>query len=238
MLSMITTSPALMAKPANHCQSDRLKADYSISTTQVNNKTKQTQQVTLWRKQNQVAQQFHQNGISEIWYQTKNKRVQLTRHFEKFQRGIEYQPVDMKNNQDIDWLQKSTFLTQAFIDSLTQEQAEHNNHGCEKIVEYQKQTKNETIKLKWMPKLKLISALSIERNDTVKTWTLQQTDFDNQTINNQFAKWNKYNTTDYADIGDSEDDPFLQKMINMGFSSHSHSAGNSARNSGGHGHHH
>jgi hypothetical protein len=35
-----------------------------------------------------------------------------------------------------------------------------------------------------------------------------------------FALRDDYRTIDYADIGDSEDDPFVRKMIRMGFVSH------------------
>ena len=41
-----------------------------------------------------------------------------------------------------------------------------------------------------------------------------------QKVQVEFAKWDNYQTTDYADIGDNESDPFLAKMINLGFVEH------------------
>ena len=43
---------------------------------------------------------------------------------------------------------------------------------------------------------------------------------DNKIIDAFFNKNLDYQTTDYADIGDSESDPFLRKMINLGFVEH------------------
>lgn len=213
-------NPAIIANP-KVCDETYIKADYSISTSQ---KTQQStnhkfseQQVTLWRKHNLSAQQFHHNDISEVWYKSKNDRLQLTRHFEQFKRGIEYQPVDMKSNKNSDWHQKQTFLSQVFFEALKPGQQIGHDKSCTEKVSYTKTTKDETITLTWMPKLLLVSSMSIERNNVKKTWQLDALTFKSAEIDQQFASWNRYKTTDYADIGDSEDDPFLQQMINMGF---------------------
>ena len=39
-------------------------------------------------------------------------------------------------------------------------------------------------------------------------------------IKQKFAVWDRYQTTDYADVGDNESDPMLAKMIKLGFISH------------------
>lgn len=238
---IITASPMLLAKTHHQCKFDTLKADYSISIEHLNqsaqshpsNSKSHIRQISLWRKKNQVAQQFDHNHISEIWYRSNNKRLQLTRYFDAFSRGIEYQPVDMKSNENTDWQQKSTFISQAFMQSLTYKGPVNDDKGCTQVVKYEKQSSDEIISLYWMPQLKLVKSLTIKQQNQTKTWTLQKTSFDTENINHQFAKWSSYNTTDYADIGDSEDDPFLQKMINMGFSSHKKD-GQSAHS----GHHH
>ena len=41
-------------------------------------------------------------------------------------------------------------------------------------------------------------------------------------MNVNFALWQQYELTDYADIGDNESDPFLAKMINLGFIQDTH----------------
>ena len=57
----------------------------------------------------------------------------------------------------------------------------------------------------------------------------------------QFAEWYNYQTTDYAYIGDNENDPFLAKMINQGFVEHGASGFYDAQGNqlqGSHKHHH
>jgi len=62
--------------------------------------------------------------------------------------------------------------------------------------------------------------MSIAKPQLTQTLTLGTVDFKKAQIQQQFALWDAYQTTDYADIGDNEGDPFLAKMINLGFIEH------------------
>lgn len=53
-----------------------------------------------------------------------------------------------------------------------------------------------------------------------RTWLLTGHESQARPITQQFARLNGGDTTDYADVGDSESDPFLEKRINLGFIEH------------------
>lgn len=62
--------------------------------------------------------------------------------------------------------------------------------------------------------------MRISKPQLTQTLTLDKVKFDKAAVMQQFANWDSFQTTDYADIGDNEGDPFLAKMINLGFIEH------------------
>lgn len=75
----------------------------------------------------------------------------------------------------------------------------------------------------WQPLLAMISGetaagkLRLSSGDTQRDWILERVIEDEAEVRKMFRQWDDYETTDYADIGDNESDPFLMRMINMGF---------------------
>jgi hypothetical protein len=76
------------------------------------------------------------------------------------------------------------------------------------------------IVLKWLPELQLVSFFSSTRGDIKETWQLTSQQYDQPAIELFFTQLSQYQSTDYADIGDDHTDPFLAKMINLGFVEH------------------
>lgn len=60
-----------------------------------------------------------------------------------------------------------------------------------------------------------VGALSL-----ISRWVLVGLETDQAIIKDRFAAWDSHETTDFADIGDNESDPFLMRMITLGFISH------------------
>ena len=218
------------------CSVDLLKADYLIEnhhqtkddTTKVKSKS-----FSLWRNNGLVAHQYQDKRIAEVWFQQKSKRVQLTRYFDEFQRGIEYQASEMRHNKGMDWQSKYALMPTGMLKSLEKGNTEFASNVCETVVNYSGTRGGEKVTLQWMPKLKLIKQLVIEKSGYKKQWLLQEKSTDSAAISAQYEQWGSFKTTDYADIGDNENDPFLLKMINIGFT-----GGEAAhRGHGGHGHH-
>jgi hypothetical protein len=60
-----------------------------------------------------------------------------------------------------------------------------------------------------------------ESADKAVNWQLAEVTYDNKMIQQQLDTFSAYQSTDFADIGDNESDPFFRKMINLGFIEHS-----------------
>lgn len=113
--------------------------------------------------------------------------------------------------------------------------------GCDLVENYVFSNDAVQITLDWLPELQLIKSYS-EKSETGRIlWKLQQVIHDAERVKQAFKVRSNYPTTDYADIGDNESDPFLLlKMINLGHLDHSHSGfyNNQGQAIGGHHHSH
>lgn len=200
-----------------------LLATYQITHINQDNK-KQQQTLQILRTKNQVTYFYPEQAIGEQWLLQKNNRIRLTRYFEKYQRGIEYQAADMPNLEQGNgsWLQKYQLISPAFIAQLKKEKPEHS--GChDNEIFHSKAQRKQQITLKWNANYQLLLSLTIKQNQKTTTWALLDLQSNKQQITQRLANYETFQLTDYADIGDNEADPFLAKMINQGFIEHSHS---------------
>ena len=92
--------------------------------------------------------------------------------------------------------------------------------GCHLQKTYTLQTDKGINTLVWLPNLKLVKEHNYIQTDKLIKFELINIDYDVQKLSLEFSKRSKYASTDYADIGDSESDPFIRKMINLGFVEH------------------
>ncbi|HEA16732.1 hypothetical protein LCGC14_2391690 [marine sediment metagenome] len=213
ILSLVLISPLASAA---QCALDNqyVQANYQVSKQAVANTLAQTEQFTLWRTPHQVAEQGRE--LVEMWQQLSNQQIRPIRYFQTQQRGIEYQPTEVQVQQD--WSTKYQLVSDDFIAKMTlkSEQGE----GCEQLQNYQLVQGDTKIELAWLVNKKLVSSMRISKPQLTQTLTLATVRFDKAAVLQQFARWDSYQTTDYADIGDNEGDPFLAKMINLGFIEH------------------
>ncbi|MFK3861079.1 hypothetical protein [Pseudoalteromonas rhizosphaerae] len=213
ILSLALISPLASATQCA-LDSQYVQASYQVGKQVAGKAVAESQQFTLWRTPYQVAEQGLE--LVEVWQQLSNQQIRPIRYFQTPQRGIEYQPSEVQGQQD--WSTKYQLVSDDFIAkmTLTDEQGD----GCDKIQHYQLVQGDTTIELAWLVNQKLVSAMSIAKPQLTQTLTLGTVDFKKAQIQQQFALWDAYQTTDYADIGDNEGDPFLAKMINLGFIEH------------------
>ena len=71
----------------------------------------------------------------------------------------------------------------------------------------------------------LVTALTVrpaesESAKPLMTYRLAAVEGDSEAARARVARWRGYQSTDFADIGDNESDPFLQRMIHQGFIEH------------------
>ena len=179
-------------------------------------------QVILWRNGQQVAHEYKDTHIAELWEKTKTGMLRLERYFDEHKRGIEYQPSDINSGRGTtDWSLRNQLISNELLGSM--QLTETKGKDCDVLEKYFFSDDNVSIELDWLPELALIKNYSEESKAGKIQWKLQQVILDEERVKKAFRIRSNYQTTDYADIGDNESDPFLMKMINLGHLNHSHS---------------
>ncbi len=209
---LLLCSGALSA--ATDCASEPLQARYSISTRHGDHTT--TRALELLRYQGLVAHHFADRHITEVWERNATKQARVTRHFDTAQRGIEYASNEIGGAEnDDDWSSKVQLISNSRLSSMTLTGSQ--GSGCKRVEHYHQQQGERSISLVWRPEQRLIQSLTIEQGDHREHWQLEQQHRSLSDIAAFFEQRMDYQTTDYADIGDNESDPFLLKMIRLGF---------------------
>lgn len=198
---------------------DHLGALYEITEENSETGKVQTRHLNVWRRGGQVAYEFPELGVTEIWSRAPIQGMYLVRYFDEHARGIEYQPGELSHAHPATaWLDKQQLVASAMLDSLSPTGS--GGAGCERVESYTGKYHDALIALTWLPQLRLPNELQVETPGSIQLWQLRETVRSPQRIDAVFASRRDYATTDYADIGDNESDPFLQKMIRMGFIEH------------------
>lgn len=197
-----------------------VKANYSIKVTNVgDNKYKNkvyNEELDLIRNNFEVAYSYPHKNITDVWVKYPNNKVALNRYFEAQKRSIEYQPTELKRK--VSWQTKYQFLTFNQLNEMTL--ITKVGEGCYQQEEYKLTKGNTKVRLSWLPQLNLVKRLEISQPEHTKTWQLGFVESSKDEVKQFFDKRYSYQSTDYADIGDMESDPFLVQMINLGFIDH------------------
>lgn len=199
------------------CQSNstELSAQYQIiSKTSLGKK--KSYSLNLFRRGNNVAYQYQDSAITEYWHQQTNGFTTLTRYFERDKKAIEYQANEINNRSS--WQQINEIISPKLRDKM--QLVSSHKQGCQLEQKLRIKQGEKEIQLTWLAKLNLIKKLTIITPTQTKTWQLQQLNTSTKEVSEQFSAWQQYQSTDYADIGDNESDPFFTKMINLGFIEH------------------
>lgn len=175
--------------------------------------------IQIMRRGDEVAHVYPEEKVTEIWNLVKDGRTKVTRYFDEYQRGIEYQPGELNNGKgDSNWLGKYQLIEKSFMASLSE--GGRSGKGCDEVVTFVRQTPEVSIKLQWLPSLQLVKQFEMTRQHVTTMWKLENIIQDGKQIAKVYDARSAYQTTDYADIGDNENDPFLRKLITLGFVSH------------------
>lgn len=213
----LLASFAFATDNAENCSSaigKPLMAEYSI-TTKTDHGTA-VKHLQLWRQGDQVAIHYPKNNVTELWGITSTGKLHLVKMFEQHKRGIEYQPNEIKGAQD--WSAKQQLISNRAIASM--ELQKTTGAGCELTQHYSKTTPSGNYHLQWLANRTLIQSYKRVREHSSVHWKLLHKHSNKELIAAKFARLQNFNTTDYADIGDNESDPFLRNMIHLGFVEH------------------
>lgn len=159
-----------------------------------------------------------QRQIGEWWRLADPQRPTFVRIFSKEQRRIDYTTGDLRtlhvevNTQDIGTLGAASIRSHL--------QRYQPAQGCHQDVTYYRGTyQGKQYQLAWFEPLAIPLSLTVSIADKQRSWqavgAIRQ-----QEIAPMMAHWQQFQRTDYADIGDNENDPFLAKLIHQGFVEH------------------
>jgi len=212
----------LFASASDTCQSTTLMATYNIEQTTRDAASNKQNQLVLLRAQNSVFHISNQQ-VATQWTILPHNHMKKTSYFIDDKRAIEYEATKTISNQA--WQYHAQLLHPLFQKQSTLIEA--TGQGCDKLEHYQQKTNTKTVDIWWFPAKKLVQRISTvlsdkgESADKAVNWQLTEVTYDNKMIQQQLDTFSTYQSTDFADIGDNESDPFFRKMINLGFIEHS-----------------
>jgi len=223
------------------CQHDSsiIRAEYAL-VSQTNNSPEQHKKSILWRKNDTVAHQTFLPKMTHVWSKGYNSNIRYSRYFDDYARAIDYQTIGLSGlDGDRFFDKKYMFFDRDLLSHM--KKMKTLKSGCDAVDVYQWKQDMALITVKWSPAKQLILEYTHRINGKFQSVKLIHVDDDASLVSDFFEQLQQYKSTDFVDVGDNESDPFLRKMINLGYVDHSakgfyNDQGDSLDK--GHGHHH
>ena len=194
-----------------------LGAKYQV-TVKKDNEEETQYPVNLWRNESLVVYEYPLKQKAEYWYlpdngKNKAKSLQMTRYYDGFKRGIEYQ-VRQKSITDTQrkWLKLNSVIALSEFELLPKRNV---LLACDSTQKFEQQDSG--LSLEWFNHYQLPKQFAITKGNTIKSWQLVELITDVKQVRRHINRRTDFVVTDYADVGDNEHDEFLSKMIVMGF---------------------
>lgn len=174
----------------------------------------------FWRAADRVETHNLQDNSGEIWEKAADGSVTYQRVFHDQRQVIEYLPGDLKAiGAEPDWSGITTLLNQAMLASLAAE-------GREDIlgrpgIHYTNNNPDSPLEIIWLEQEQLPAMIKrTEHGHTLITrmtalYPLAQSPW-------PYQRSDDYRYTDFADIGDKENDPFIKSILPKIKRGHSH----------------
>lgn len=221
----IVLSPSLLAECLNETAEKNKKiigAKYLIKQNLSNKpgKAEKSEVLQFWRMNEQVLLEYPDKKYAEIWEKSANHQIRPVHFYDQYQRGIEYHPEDVSQNKNRkQWLVKYQLVDSFFLQ--TDKLVKQEKRNCKELSFYASDIESKKVVIAWLDAYQLPELVKVETSLNSVSWELQSLTTDVSQVAKAFKQRDDYQLTDYADIGDNESDPFLLKMVNLGFSGHS-----------------
>jgi len=168
-----------------------------------------------YRNGNVVAYSYPSQNITEVYTKLKNNSTSLIKAFDANKRAIEYDAIDMNTEgENSDWQSNKNLPTPSSMRLLDVEKK------CQKfkgMKVYIKKGSDNYLEMLWYEPKQLLLSLEVYQNRKLQfKYSLGSL----EKMDDKLKRIVDYETTDFADIGDHENDPFLVKLIDLGFVSH------------------
>jgi hypothetical protein len=180
----------------------------------------QRHQWRFWRATDRVETHNLQDNSGEVWTKSADGTITYQRVFHDQQQVIDYLPGDLKAiGAKPDWSAIATLLNQAMMASLlTSDREEVLGHPA---IRYQNNDPDQPLEITWLEQVQLPAMIKrTEHGHTIITritaiYPLTQSPW-------PYQRSAEYRYTDFADIGDKENDPFIKSILPKIKGGHSH----------------
>ena len=160
------------------CNLDSQILSASFNVTSVTKKGKKEQQtINLWRMGEQVAYEYVEQGVTELWQHISNGQIRPVRYFDRYKRGIEYQPLAVNyTSGNGSWSSKKKILDDNYIKRLVMIDAD--GEGCKETVYYENLSNDkqsfihQKINVSWLTHFELPKNISIKKDNRTLVWEL------------------------------------------------------------------
>ncbi|MFT5704757.1 MAG: hypothetical protein ACI8SK_000710 [Shewanella sp.] len=196
----------------DNLDSSNIDVRYEIVRTEATGENLPTQTIQLIKNQQQVIYKRSPTTF-EAW----NRFGEYIRYFPQELRSITYRPSDLRSlNIRYDLEQQFHFVSPKIKSQLIK--GENTQSSCYQVSHYSGLQAGQEIELQWIDSLDLPYELTLKQSKGSLTYRLiEASPISNEEVN---ALTQGYNDLDFADVGDSESDPFIAKMITQGFIQH------------------
>ena len=206
--SNLATNPATLSDP---CQAKPIKANYEVSTF-IKDRKVASYPFTFYRDAAHALYVYPNEGLADLWTLTQNNQLELSRNFSAAKRAIEYTSADLRNVRNRERWDKLFGV----IDLQGESPISQQDADCKSIATYKDAHKS----IRYYNRLKLPASMTFIEGNQRQTYTLKSWTYSHE-IQHKLNMYRHYDAMDFADIGDNEADPFVSKMITMGFIEHS-----------------
>ncbi|QYJ85206.1 hypothetical protein K0I73_13425 [Shewanella mesophila] len=190
----------------------KYQASYQITTTDNQSHQQQTVGLTLTRLNDNIIYQ-HNDVSFEVW----NKNGEYARYFPQELRSISYRRGDLlalNINTDLD--KQFHLISPQGLSQLTKLSTSAGK--CYRQQHYNNDDTRHPITVNWLAEMSLPESFTLDNGR--HTVSYQLTGLKPISSDSFKQLLTGYQDLDFADVGDSESDPFIAKMITQGFIQH------------------
>lgn len=192
-----------------------VEADYTVTEYDTNGQAK-SYPLNVIRSGNQVVYQYPASQMADVWTLEQGNQLSLARYFDAHRRGIEYYAGDLRSLQehkDNRW-QKLAHV----VDVSGFSPQGRSGSGCDEVAQY----RNSGYQIDYLAAYQLPKSMTFYLNGKPTVSYRLNKIGASADFKGLMNSYQRYRSLDFADIGDSEADPFVRRMINMGFIEHHH----------------
>jgi len=195
---------------------DQLVANYQLHRS--NDDEQHTSPLRFVRLGDNVIRIRPTQQVAEHWLRGAEERHVFYRHFLDAGRSVYYPVSDLLTlNIHRSWQSINSLFDERVLPQLQQKGEEQ--AFCQTARRYHGKLQGKQLEVLWLTSLKLPAYLKISTPQEYLEMDLQGFGQPAE-LEQQLAHWRRFDSIDYADVGDSESDPFIARMIRQGFIEH------------------